>query len=75
MQSRAVSSSVSLMFQKGSGVENKDLYSDALKKKRKGQEGKLKAGREVRVHHLSAGCEELLSDAAEKLCMVKDLEG
>lgn len=27
------------------------------------------------MHHLSAGCEELLSDAAEKLCMVKDLEG
>lgn len=28
MQSCAVSSSVSLMFQKGSGVENKYLYSD-----------------------------------------------
>lgn len=30
MQSCAVSSSVSLMFQKGSGVENKYLYSDLL---------------------------------------------
>ena len=35
MQSCAVSSSVSLMFQKGSGVENKYLYSDLLLKKRK----------------------------------------
>lgn len=37
MQSCAVSSSVSLMFQKGSGVENKYLYSDLLKKKIKGE--------------------------------------
>lgn len=37
MQSCTVSSSVSLMFQKGSGVENKYLYSDLLKKKIKGE--------------------------------------
>lgn len=35
MQSCAVSSSVSLMFQKGSGVENKYLYSDLLKKNKR----------------------------------------
>lgn len=44
MQSRAVSSSVSLMFQKGSGVENKDLYSDALKKKEKDRKGNSRQG-------------------------------
>lgn len=70
MQSCAVSSSVSLMFQKGSGVENKYLYSDLLKKKnkrRKGKEGKenLMQGRREVVYHLSAGSEELFSDVAE----------
>lgn len=51
MQSCAVSSSVSLMFQKGSGVENKYLYSDLLKKKKKqkGKKGKLNAGEKGRT--------------------------
>lgn len=54
MQSCAVSSSVSLMFQKGSGVENKYLYSDSLLKKKKGKkekgkEGKLAAGKKSRT--------------------------
>lgn len=52
MQSCAVSSSVSLMFQKGSGVENKYLYSDLLKKKKKkgqGKKGKLNAREKSRT--------------------------
>lgn len=48
MQSCAVSSGVSLMFQKGSDVEKKYLYSELLrgkKSRKKGRkEGKLNAG-------------------------------
>ena len=47
MQSCAVSSSVSLMFQKGSGVEKKYLYSELLrgkKSEKERKEGKLNAG-------------------------------
>ena len=68
MQSCAVSSSVSLMFQKGSGVENKYLYSDLLKKikEEKGKKGKLNAGgRKVELYHLSARLQELFSDVAK----------
>lgn len=59
MQSCAVSSSVSLMFQKGSGVENKDLYSDSLKKRRTKEERKknLMQGKIVELYHLSASNE------------------
>lgn len=77
MQSCAVSSSVSLMFQKGSGVENKYLYSDLLKKKRrkdKERKENLMQGRKVELYHWSARSEELFSDVAEKLCMMKDLK-
>lgn len=78
MQSCAVSSSVSLMFQKGSGVENKYLYSDLLKekKRRKKKERKenLMQGRKVELYHWSARSEESFSDVAEKLCMMKDLK-
>lgn len=55
MQSCAVSSSVSLMFQKGSGVENKDLYSDLLKKRKKEERKKnLMHGKIVELYYLSA---------------------
>lgn len=77
MQSCAVSSSVSLMFQKGSGVENKYLYSDLPKKKgRKKKERKenLMQRRKVELYCLSTRSEELYSDVSEKLCMMKDLK-
>lgn len=43
MQSCAVSSSVSLMFQKGSGVEKKYLYSELLR----GRSPERKKGRKT----------------------------
>lgn len=57
MQSCAVSSSVSLMFQKGSGVENKYLYSDLLKKKeerKRKEKENLMQGRKVELYPLRA---------------------
>lgn len=76
MQSCAVSSSVSLMFQKGSGVENKYLYGDLLKKreKEKGKKRKLNAREKSRTVSFECKSEELYSDVAEKLCMMKDLK-
>lgn len=73
MQSCAVSSSVSLMFQKGSGVENKYLYSDLLKKRSKEKKRKenLMQERKVELYHLSARSEELISDVDGKVCMMK----
>lgn len=43
MQSCAVSSSVSLMFQKGSGVERKSVRTVTCFKKKEGKKGKLNA--------------------------------
>lgn len=43
------------MFQKGSGVENKDLYSDLLKKRKKEERKKnLMHGKIVELYYLSA---------------------
>lgn len=76
MQSRAVSFSVSLMFQKGSGVEKKYLYSGLLREKKeqeKRKQGKLKAGEKSKTIAFNVGSEEFLSDGAAKLCLMKDV--
>lgn len=76
MQSCAVSSSVSLMFQKGSGVENKYLYSDLLKKikEEKGKKGKLNAGEKSRTVSFECKVGRVIFCCGEKLCMMKDLK-
>lgn len=77
MQSCAVSSSVSLMFQKGSGVEKKYLYSGLLRKngKKERKEGKLNAGEKSKTVSFSERSEEFISDVAAKLCLMERLQG
>lgn len=76
MQSCAVSFSVSLMFQKGSGVEKKYLYCGVLRKKKeqeKRKQGKLNAGEKSKTVSFNVRSEEFLSDVAAKLCLMKDV--
>lgn len=71
MQSCAVSSSVSLMFQKGSGVEKKYLCSELLrgkKSRKKERKENLMQERKVKLYH-SVKDLELISGVAAKLCL------
>lgn len=77
MQSCAVSFSVSLMFQKGSGVEKKYLNSGLLREKKKEQgkrkQGKLNAGEKSKNASFNVRPEEFLSDVAAKLYLTRDV--
>lgn len=84
MQSCAVSSSVSLMFQKGSGVEKKYLYSELLRgknpRKKERKEGKLNAGEKSRTVsfsersgvHFWCGCEAVSEGKLQGLMYTSD---
>ena len=66
-----------IFYTKQFTVQTRDratLYEIKKEKKKKKRKENIMQGRKVELYRLSARSEELFSDVAEKLCMMKDLK-